>query len=360
MKSLRLLAGDTAIGSIRANGLHPDRIKVMPGAAGGPKWLVLGRMDQVIFGEWFRERTTPVDIIGASSGAWRFAAAAQADPIRAQKRLEDIYIETRFEEVTSPRRVREDCETMIAGILGENGAAEILSNPKVRLHLMAARSSALTSGEGKLMLGLPSGLAFLANAIHRPALSLFFTRALFSDPRAGDRFPGLGDLPTLRNSLNAENMAPVLMASGAIPVVTEGVRDIPGAPKGTYRDGGVTDYHFASPLLSAKDEADDGIVFYPHYSDQIIPGWLDKHLPWRRAKRTATERMVLLTPSPRFVASLPGGRIPMRQDFMSMNDGDRITYWRKAADESERLADELREIIASNSWLDLLEPIEKD
>ena len=40
-----------------------------------------------------------------------------------------------------------------------------------------------------------------------------------------------------------------------------------------------------------------------------------------------------------------------------MTDDERIPKWRRAANEAERLADELREIIAKDAWNDAVEPL---
>ncbi len=353
-RNLRILAGPEAIKTIKRDGLDKEAVKIVPGAAGGPKWLVLGRMDRVIFGEWFKGRKTPVDIIGASSGAWRFAAAGQADPAQAQARLEETYITSRFDLSVSPRMIREQCAEMVSTILGKNGAREILSNPIVRTHVMTVRSTVLTEGEGKISLGIPSTAAFFANAVSRTGLNLFFRRALFSDPRSQTTFNWDDGLRTENAPLSEENMAAAVLASGAIPIVTEGVKDIPGAEPGVYRDGGVSDYQFGSPLL-ANDA--DGIVLYPHYAPTVKPGWLDKHLPWRRTPPSRLSRTVILTPSPEFIARLPDKKIPIRQDFVKMDNDERIANWRTAANEAERLADELRETIDKQSWNDAIEPL---
>jgi len=42
-------AGKKALSKIRDNGLHPENIKVIAGAAGGPKWLILGHLDRFLF-----------------------------------------------------------------------------------------------------------------------------------------------------------------------------------------------------------------------------------------------------------------------------------------------------------------------
>jgi len=353
-RNLRILAGPEAIKTIKRDGLDKEAVKIVPGAAGGPKWLVLGRMDRVIFGEWFKNRKIPVDIIGASSGAWRFAAVAQADPVKAQARLEETYITSRFDLSVSPRTIREQCAEMVSAIIGENGAQEILSNPTVRTHILTVRSTALTKGEGRLGLGAPSAAAFFANAVSRNGLNPFFRRALFSDSRSQIAFNWDDGLETENAHLTEDNMAAAVLASGAIPIVTEGVKDIAGAKPGVYRDGGVSDYQFGSPLLA---EDIDGIVLYPHYAPTVKPGWLDKHLPWRKTSPSRLSKTVILTPSPEFIARLPDKKIPIRQDFVKMDDNKRIAKWRKAADEAERLADELREIIEKQSWNDVIEPL---
>jgi len=50
--SLTLLAGPDALRRIRERGLSADDIDILPGASGGPKWLVLAGLDQVLFREF--------------------------------------------------------------------------------------------------------------------------------------------------------------------------------------------------------------------------------------------------------------------------------------------------------------------
>ena len=52
MKALRIYAGPKARLHIEHNGLRPGDVGVVPGAAGGPKGLVLGPLDRFIFGDW--------------------------------------------------------------------------------------------------------------------------------------------------------------------------------------------------------------------------------------------------------------------------------------------------------------------
>ena len=91
-KNLVFRAGPKALSKIKDGGLRADDVKVVAGAAGGPKWLVLGHLDRYLFSAFFRSRREPLYLLGSSSGAWRFAAACQADPLSAIQRFEDAYI----------------------------------------------------------------------------------------------------------------------------------------------------------------------------------------------------------------------------------------------------------------------------
>jgi len=92
MKALRILAGPRARAHIEKNGLSPGDVGVVPGAAGGPKGLVLGPLDRYLFGHWLAASSQPIHLVGASIGAWRMATACLDDPVAAFNRLEHDYI----------------------------------------------------------------------------------------------------------------------------------------------------------------------------------------------------------------------------------------------------------------------------
>jgi len=52
MKALAIYAGPKAMQHLQAQGLKAQDIAVIPGAAGGPKGLLLGPLDRFLFGEW--------------------------------------------------------------------------------------------------------------------------------------------------------------------------------------------------------------------------------------------------------------------------------------------------------------------
>ena len=69
MKALSIYAGPRAFEQIQRHGLRPEDVGVIPGAAGGPKGLMLGALDRFIFGDWLERSQQPVHLVGASIGA---------------------------------------------------------------------------------------------------------------------------------------------------------------------------------------------------------------------------------------------------------------------------------------------------
>jgi len=98
-----------------------------------------------------------------------------------------------------------------------------------------------------------------------------------------------------------------------------------------------------------REYSGDGIVLYPHFTDRVIPGWFDKTLPWRKASVERLQDVLLLAPSKEYLARLPYGKLPDRNDFKRfMGDAPgRQKYWHAAMDESRRLGDEFLELTAN-------------
>ena len=67
---------------IEGHGLKPEHVGVIPAAAGGPKGLILGPLDRFLFGAWLPQSTQPIDLVGASIGAWRMATACLDQPVQ--------------------------------------------------------------------------------------------------------------------------------------------------------------------------------------------------------------------------------------------------------------------------------------
>ena len=357
MQALRIYAGPGARQHIEKNGLLAQHVGVVPAAAGGPKGLVLGPLDRFIFGEWLADTTHRVDLVGASIGAWRMATACLGDTVAALQRLEHDYIHQHYEAPPGRKRpsAQQVSDAFSAGLEAfyRGRIHEVLAHPRWRLHVLASRGLGLLHREHALATPLGYLGAFLSNAVHRGALGGWLERVVFSVPDGAEQgaasaanarprpteLPfGVRDYPTRQVALTETNFRAAVQASCSIPFVLRAVHDIPGAPRGAYWDGGITDYH----LHLDYQPGEGGVVLYPHFQKAVVPGWLDKALKWRHAATPFLDRMVVLAPNPEWVATLPNGKLPDRTDFTRYgNDlASRVKAWTQAASASQQLADE--------------------
>lgn len=350
--ALIIRVGAEARERIRMRGLPASDVSVLPGAAGGPKGIGIVGLDRAIFGDFLARSPRPRTLIGASIGSWRFAAVAAGgrNPQRIVanlERLADLYTRQRFPRGIDAAGVSRSCMTMLTELLGDSGQA-IIDNPDYRLVVAMDRSRGLITSDrpGLLTLGLAALVA--GNLLSRRLLRLFMQRALVCPGEAPLPLAPLKDFTTHQVKLDTDNLYAALMASASIPLVLEGVRDIPGAPPGIYRDGGLLDYHLDLPYDT------DGTVLYPHFTDRVIPGWFDKPLRWRRASAHHLRRAVLVSPSPAYLARLPHGKLPDRSDFQRYrgDNAGRERYWRQAIAESERLGDEFLELMEKDRLIE--------
>ncbi len=350
-RALRVMAGAEARARLGEHGWDPDLFSLLLGASGGPKWLVLSRMDRVLFGEFLLGRVTPLHSYGTSIGAWRHVCLAQDDPVAAIGRLEERYIHQRFPPNPGPSDITAVGREMLEHVLGAEGAHTVADHPVVTTHVGAARGRSLAGAGGGALQQAGLALAAMSNAISRRLLGPWYQRVVFSSRgTAADADLDLADFSTASVPLTADNLPAALLASGSIPRVLDPVVDPPGAPPGRYWDGGIVDYHH-----DLGGYRGDGLILYPHFFDHLIPGWFDKPFGRRRARGRQLDRVVLLTPSEAFVASLPGGRIPDRNDFMRYGTEERFEVWWKVVARAEELADDLASLFGRSDPLDGVE-----
>ena len=185
-----------------------------------------------------------------------------------------------------------------------------------------------------------SSMAFaaIANSINRNFLAHGFQRAVFSSG-VSTAFQ-FRDFDTVHVPLSSTNLRRALLASGSIPFLISGHRNINGAPQGQYWDGGIIDYHF-----DFDNYAGDGLVLYPHFTDSITKGWFDKAMRWRRVHPAVLERLVLVAPSTSYIASLPHQKIPDRGDFQRFKQDERLQYWNQTIERSKLLAEAFEETL---------------
>ena len=347
---LSFIAGVNALQIVRDEGLKPDRIRVVTGAAGGPKWLILGGLDRALFGTFFKNRNIPLFLLGSSIGSWRFAAVTQKDPVSAIGRFEESYLGQFYSRMPSTDEVSDASWKILDEYVDDRNINDILSHPYLRLGILAVRSRTIFAGPSRARLGAGMAIASLSNLLSRKTMGLFFDRTLFFDPRDEPPFLGMDGFNIHRVPLAGDNLKPAIMASGSIPMVMNGVSGIPGAPDGVYRDGGMIDYQI--DISADPDPAH--IVLYPHYTDTVTPGWLDKHLSWRRASEHTMRNTLIVCPSRSFIENLPYNKIPDRNDFMKFHghDDERLSYWKKSIDGGRILAEEFMEAVLSGKIRD--------
>ncbi len=342
-----LRAGPLALEHIRQHGLQASDIAVIPAAAGGPKGLILQALDQWLFGEWLVSAPRQRSLIGASIGSWRMAAASMADPVLGFTRLGELYCHQQYPAKPGSTLVTDVISTLLNEFL-KGHEQDIVQQPLNRLHILTSKGRGLLRAPGK---GLATKAGFvaasLANVGARTQLARHMERVIIGDQR--DPLTWLKTkfdaFPTEFVALEKDNLKLALLASGTLPLIMDPVRHIPGAPAGTYWDGGLIDYHLALPYSRLTTNKHNHLALYPHFTDQIIPGWLDKAFSWRRANKGKNahwlDNVILVAPSRQFIQSLPRQKLPDRKDFFyhGSNNAQRIHDWQQAMRASEQLRD---------------------
>lgn len=346
MQALRLYAGPSALRHLREQGLQPQHVGAIPAAAGGPKGLILGPLDRFIFGQWLPRSEQPVDLVGASIGAWRMATACLQDCSAAFERLERDYISQHYElppgqKSPTADQVSEQFSHNLSLFYGGR-IPEVLSHPRYRLHLVTSRGRHLLGREGRVRTPLGYLGAYLSNAVGRKALGAWLERVVFSSSTGGGVAPlpfATHDFRTRQIALTGQNFMAALQASCSIPFVLRAVHQIPGAPAGAYWDGGITDYHLH---LHYRTPEASPLVLYPHFQKAVVPGWLDKAWKRRHVASHALDRMLVIAPDPQWVRTLPNGKLPDRNDFTRYGQdlAARVKVWNAAVSSARQLADE--------------------
>ena len=347
MKALEIRVGKTAAKRLESEGWHADLIDGLIGASGGPKWLILGRMDRVLIADLLAGRSRPLDAVGSSIGSWRHAAMAQPDAVEAYDRFEKAYLAQSYRSAKpSVPEITQVALWLMNSLLGEQGGYSVATHPWLRSHIVTARGKGLNAQRPGKRLIAGMGIAALGNAVSRRTLPASFQRVVFAPEQASPLRPLLDGFDTQYVGLSEANVFHALMASGAIPYVFEGVYEIEGAGKGAFWDGGIIDYHFDLQRLP-RDE----VWLYPHFSNRTTVGWFDKFLPWRADQQVSVDQLIMICPTDEFIASLPFGKIPDRRDFGNIPESVREPYWQTCVDESQRLADEFSELIHGSNPL---------
>ena len=151
--------------------------------------------------------------------------------------------------------------------------AEVLGHARYRLHVFTSRGRHLLQRQGRLRMPLGYAGAF-ADQHRQPqghgrlAGAGGVLRRARAAAAAAARLPHPAGAADARRTCSAS-----MLASCSIPFWLDAVHDIPGAPRGAYWDGGITDYHLHLDYAAMHD-GPGAVPAFP--AARVIPGWLDK------------------------------------------------------------------------------------
>jgi len=339
---LDIYAGKTALKTIQEKGCNPDLFTSFLGASGGPKWFALYGLDKYIFGEFFNQRAEPLNIIGSSIGAFRAACFTQHDPVSAIDRLAKEYCETVYPNKAKPHEVTDKARSLLDTLFGTTGIDEIINNPTFKAHFIVTKTKGFVSSENKILQGLGLVKSMVNNRVKRSLLKSQYERVIFQNDFSNLSITDPDQVPTHIVKFTTNNMKDALLASGAIPMVMEGIDNIADCPEGMYRDGGIVDYHFDFNINNP------GLILYPHFSSTLKAGWFDKNLN-RSVRAEHYDNTLLLCPSSAFLEDLPHKKIPDRTDFNTMSPEQRKAYWQYVMKASQQLSQEFKHFIETQN-----------
>jgi hypothetical protein len=351
---LEYKAGRAILEMIRQEGLKPEMMRVLSGPAGGPKWFVSVGFDKALIKSDFLARgRNRVLLVGASAGAWRCLAMACRNPMSAYENLRIAYSRNIFTVRDTPLTVRAALERNVRDFIKETDISYILEHPVYDVAVHAVRGKGPAASGNRTIEGSALLVAAAMNAISPVGMNAFFERVVFFSAQEAPSF--LNSFRGTAVRLNTENLRMAALATGSLPYVVSGVENIPGAPPGVYRDGGLIDYQ----LNQNYDPPRGTITLFFHYQERVVPGWFDKHLRWRKPPKGALDQVLQVYPGPDFVKMLPDKRLPDRNDFaIFVNDpAERIRRWDEVSRLSEILGEEFLEAVDSNRIRELVRPL---
>ena len=354
MSYLRYKAGPSILPLIRDEGLRQERIQVLAGPAGGPKWFVSVGLDRAIIKSRFLEKSGRILLAGASAGAWRCLTMACSDPLDAHERLRIAYSRNVFTSQDTPETISAALMENVDAFLQPRDIPGLLAHPVYQLAIHTARGRGPVGSENRRTQGAGLITAALANAVSSRGPELFFERVVFFSGSDTPEFL-LDSFRGRAVKLTVHNLRSAALATGSLPYFISGVKDIPGAPPGIYRDGGIIDYQLNQDYAPGEDR----ITLFFHYQERIVPGWFDKPLSWRAPTKRQLSNVLQVFPAADFIRLLPDGRLPDRNDFVAFvdNPSERIRRWDEVSRLSDMLGEQFMDDVESGRIRDLVQPL---
>jgi hypothetical protein len=144
---LKIKAGKTARKVIQDGGFSLDAIRTYCGPATGPRWLAASGFDLSLLRAAVLGRTWPVLLVGASAGAWRFAAWIQPEAEKSYANLMDAYTEAVYTKRDTPATISAILERILNTAIDDDAAPFALAHRRYRLAVITARSRHLIASE---------------------------------------------------------------------------------------------------------------------------------------------------------------------------------------------------------------------
>jgi hypothetical protein len=272
-------------------------------------------------------------------------------PLETYERLIDGYVSQTFPMPVRAQDVTVAFRRMLSDVFSDDDLAAITSHPNadVAIHVTRVFDPYPWSIRAAQIVAIAMGIA-----VHRvwTGAVLHMAHRVLAHTRP-DRFDA-----AFRGALiplNPSGIRETALASGTIPVYMQPIRNVPGAPRGTYVDGGLADYH----IRQAYTAPGEGITLLPHYQEAVQSCWFDRGTPHRETSNGALADVVQFYPSPAWISSLPGGKVPDRDDFFlfAKHHGERIRRWNETVSRSEELGEQLRRDLETGNLVDRVSPI---
>ncbi|MCF8054559.1 MAG: hypothetical protein K9K75_05000 [Deltaproteobacteria bacterium] len=345
IRNIKIQAGEKLYKRIMDGGFSLEEVTTVFAPASGPRFLVTAGFDLPVIKSGRLAKDKIVWLVGASSGAWRMAAWRQPEPEKAYQRLIESYIDISYTHGDNPQTLATSVREVLDAFIEEDALSFVFKPSYFRLAIIAARAKGIARWKNPVLQRVALLCCFLGNACSRQAMPLFYARAVFY---TGVKPPPFCFHKGFRGSffkMSEENFKHALLASAAVPLVVPPVKNIHGAAKGVYLDGGLTDYNIAQNYAANEND----ITLFFHHQERIIPNWMDKRLTKRQPRPQDTDNLLLVYPSKGFVMGLPDRKVPDRDDLKkyASDNNLRKQKWREAARLSTRLGEEFMEAIDS-------------